>query len=76
MKQLCPATNKGTQLITYKSQLMLCAILQEDAIRSCVWEFIKLGALKVYSAPCDPPVTAKLAMLQALQWKALAYDAC
>ncbi len=25
--------------------------LQEDAVRSCVWEFIKLGALKVQSIP-------------------------
>lgn len=39
---------------------MTWAVLQEDAIRSCVWEFIKLGALKVHSTPHCPHITAKL----------------
>ena len=45
-------------------------MLQEDAIRSCVWEFIKLGALKVHSAPYCPHITAKLVL------PVERYDAC
>ena len=34
--------------------------LQEDAIRTCVWEFIKLGALKVHQVLVHLCTTARL----------------